>query len=73
MKKGKIIMFGLAALAATSIGGTWAVWTSVVQTRNEYMIPRYKTELEEKFTRPDDWQPGITTQKEVWVSNGREG
>lgn len=69
MKKGKIIMFGLAALAAASIGGTWAVWTSVIQTRNEYMIPKYKTELEEKFTRPDDWQPGITTQKEVWVSN----
>ncbi len=69
MKKGKIVLFGLAALAVASIGGTWAAWTAYQETANEYMVPKYKTSLEEKFTRPDDWQPGISMRKEVWVSN----
>ena len=69
MRKGKFVLFGLAILSAAAIGGTWAAWTSVIQTGNEYMIPQYKTSLEEKFNPPDDWQPGITTQKQVWVSN----
>ena len=69
MKKGKVILWGLAALAALSVGGTWAAWTQVLVTGNEYKIPQYKTSLTEKFTQPDDWQPGIETQKQVWVSN----
>jgi len=69
MKKGKFMLFGLAVLAAGAVGGTWAAWTTAVQTGNEYMIPQYRTSLEEKFNPPDDWQPGITTEKQVWVSN----
>ncbi|MEY8337602.1 BsaA family SipW-dependent biofilm matrix protein [Lachnospiraceae bacterium 62-35] len=69
MRKGKIMLMGLALLAAAAIGTTWAAWTQVIQTGNEYKIPRYKTSLEEHFRQPDDWQPGIKTRKEVWVSN----
>ena len=36
MKKGKIVLFGLAALAVASIGGTWAAWTAYQETANEY-------------------------------------
>lgn len=69
MKKGKFMLFGLAVLAAGLTGGTWAAWSSSAQAGNEYMIPQYRTSLEEKFDSPDDWQPGRTTQKQVWVSN----
>ncbi|XBX09212.1 BsaA family SipW-dependent biofilm matrix protein [Enterocloster clostridioformis] len=69
MKKGKIMLLGLAVLAAASVGTTWAAWSQVIRTGNEYRVPRYKTSLEEHFRQPDDWQPGITTQKQVWVSN----
>ena len=62
-------MFCLAVLAVVSTGATLAAWSQAVQTGNEYMVPRYRTSLEENFRQPDDWQPGITTQKQVWVSN----
>lgn len=69
MKKGRMMMFCLAVLAVVSTGATLAAWSQAVQTGNEYMVPRYRTSLEENFRQPDDWQPGITTQKQVWVSN----
>lgn len=69
MKKGRILIFAAAVLAALSVGGTLAAWSQVIQTGNEYRIPQYKTSLEEEFSQPDDWQPGITTRKAVWVSN----
>lgn len=68
MKK-KLLLLGMAACAIAAVGTTWAAWVSIVRTGNEYMIPQYKTSLEEKFERPEDWQPGITTEKQVWVSN----
>lgn len=73
MKKGKFVLFGLAVMAAAAVGVTWAAWAQVLRTGNEYMIPKYKTSLEERFRQPDDWQPGITTQKQVWVSNDLKG
>lgn len=73
MKKGRILILGLAVLAAASVGATWASWVSYVRAGNEYMIPRYRTSLEEQFQGPDNWQPGITTEKKVWVSNNLAG
>ena len=49
MKKGKIMLLGLAVLAAASVGTTWAAWSQVIRTGNEYRVPRYKTSLEEHF------------------------
>lgn len=69
MKKGRLILFGLAVLSVASVGATWAVWSDHEQTRNEYMIPQYKTELEEKFEKPENWQPGVEAEKRVWVTN----
>ena len=43
MKKGKIMLLGLAVLAAASVGTTWAAWSQVIRTGNEYRVPRYKT------------------------------
>ena len=39
MKKGKLIIFGLAVLSVASVGATWAAWSDHEQARNEYRIP----------------------------------
>lgn len=66
------MVFGLAALAVLSIGSTWAAWTATTIVHNEYRIPKYATKLVERFTPPSEWQPGVTTEKAVWISNSEE-
>lgn len=69
-KKKRVIIAGLAAAAAAAmIGGTWAVWTQQIQAGNEYQIAKYSTRLEENFDPPENWQPGISVEKAVWVTN----
>ncbi|MCD7790710.1 MAG: hypothetical protein LUH55_09340 [Bacteroides thetaiotaomicron] len=46
-----------------------AVWLSELYTGNEYRVQKYKTSLEKAFDAPDNWQPGVTIQREFWVSN----
>ena len=70
MKKSKIYIAGLAAMAAAAtIGGTWAVWTQQLLAKNEYMTAKYSTLLEEEFKSPPTWLPGEETKKAVWVKN----
>lgn len=70
MKKSKIYIAGLAAMAAAAtIGGTWAVWTQQLLAKNEYMTAKYSTLLEEEFESPPTWLPGEETKKAVWVKN----
>lgn len=70
MKKSRIYIAGLAAMAAAAtIGGTWAVWTQQLLAKNEYMTAKYSTFLEEEFESPDAWLPGEETRKAVWVRN----
>lgn len=70
MRKKKIIIAGAAALlAASMIGGTWAVWTRTLIAKNEYKTAKYSTFLTEHFKEPENWEPGITQQKEVMVTN----
>ncbi len=69
MKKKRLIA-GLAAVAAAAmIGSTWAAWTQTLVAKNEYETAKYSTFLEETFEGPQQWQPGITQQKDVWVKN----
>lgn len=70
MRKKNMILLGLVSLAATAlIGGTWAAWTQELTTGNEFRTAYYSTKLEEKFQSPDDWKPGVETEKNVWLSN----
>lgn len=70
MKKKKILIAGLAAIAAAAtIGGTWAVWTQTEVAHNEFMTANYCTDLQETFTPPTEWLPGEETEKAVWVNN----
>lgn len=70
MRNDKKALAGLAALAVlTLIGGTWAYYSQTLQAGNEFMTAKYDTTLEEKFQSPEDWQPGLETEKRVWVNN----
>ncbi len=70
MRKGRHKLLGLAALASLMlIGGTWAAWTQELWTGNEFMPGQYDTSLDEVFTPPDGWQPGVEQEKKVWISN----
>ena len=70
MRKKKIIIAGAAALLALSmIGGTWAAWSQTLVAKNEYETAKYSTFLTEHFKEPENWEPGITEQKEIMVTN----
>lgn len=70
MKKSRVLIAGLAAIAAAAtIGGTWAAWSQQLLAKNEYMTAKYSTFLEEKFEQPEGWQPGQEEEKAVWVQN----
>ena len=73
MRKKNIALLGIASLAMTAlVGGTWAVWTQELKAGNEFRTAYYSTKLEEKFQSPDNWQPGVETEKNVWLSNPGE-
>lgn len=70
MRKSRIFIAGLAAIAAAAmIGGTWAVWTQTLLAKNEFMTAKYSTVLEEEFESPGAWLPGEEEKKAVWVQN----
>lgn len=74
MKKNRIVIAGLAAIAAAAIiGNTWAVWTQEKQAGNEYMTAKYSTFLREDFDQEKaktwQWLPGEEINKQVWVEN----
>lgn len=51
------------------IGGVFAYWTQELQVHNEFKTARYDTNIEEKFSPPDDWKPGQEINKDVWITN----
>ena len=61
------IIIGAAALAI--VAGSWAFFTSINEVENELKTAKYGTEMVEKFTPSEDWQPGQEIAKEVGVAN----
>ena len=73
MKKKKsnkkpIIAIVLIALIGV-IGGTIAVFTSSATIPNVFKTLEYKTQYDEVFVSPEDWKPGVDTEKKVYVRN----
>lgn len=71
MKKRKLCrVLALAALLVIGIvGGTVAYSTQTKQAVNEFRTGEYATELVEEFVPPNNWQPGISVNKDVKVRN----
>lgn len=69
-KNNKLAIVSLVALLVVGIvGGTFAVFNQTLTAENKFTVGAYGTQIEEKFTPPEDWTPGTTTDKEVWVKN----
>lgn len=66
-KKNMIALAGVAALAV--VGGTLAFYNSTLAVTNKLSTKGYESQLIEKFTPKDDWQPGVTVDKVVQVKN----
>lgn len=69
--KSRICSLAMAAcFGVCMVGETLAYdWDQTIDTTNEFQPGIYTTVLEEEFTAPTDWMPGIETNKDVWVSN----
>lgn len=39
---------------------------------NQFEVASYDIKIEEEFHSPDNWLPGIETNKDVWIKNNRE-
>ena len=50
-------------------GGTFAYFTNNKDLENEFKTKVYKTKVIEEFISPDNWTPGTTTNKTIFVSN----
>lgn len=66
-KKNMVALAGVAALAF--IGGTLAYYNSTLAVTNKLSTKGYESQLIEKFTPKDDWQPGVAVDKVVQVKN----
>ncbi len=70
-RKKKIMLISTLATAALIIGGlTFAWYTSKDSVTNTFKTSgNLKTVVVENFTPPTNWQPGVTTDKVVQVTN----
>lgn len=68
--KNKKNLFGLIALVGVlAISATIAYFSETLNMKNELSTTRYGSEIIEKFTPRDDWEPGAEVEKTVGVSN----
>lgn len=68
--KSKKNMLALAAmLGVAGVGGTLAYFNQELSAANKFDTGVYDTELVEKFTPKDNWEPGVKVNKDVWVEN----
>jgi len=66
-KKSLIALFLLVLIGL--VAGAFAYFTSSVTLKNEFSTHTYSAIITEKFTSPDKWTPGTTTEKIVNVTN----
>lgn len=71
--KNKKTLIALAVLVFIGIiGGTFAFFTSTQTFDNLFKAKTFSTKFEEKFESPDNWVPGVTTDKEIFATNTGE-
>ena len=54
------------------VGLTLAYFSNTTSVENEFKTREYGTTVEEVFTSPTDWLPGVTTNKTVVATNSGE-
>ena len=74
MKKNAVALIALAALFTFgAAAGTFAYFTHEAIFENIFQTKPYSAEAYEEFTPPDDWTPGVTTDKKIYAKNTGEG
>ena len=69
MKKKKIILMILFLAFGSIISYTFSYFSDSTDLLNVFKINKYKTEIIENFVSPDNWLPGNTVEKIVYVDN----
>lgn len=68
--KNKKSIGGIVLLALTvGIIGSLAYFSQEITKTNEFKTAKYDTTIEEEFTPPNDWVPGVEVNKDVIVKN----
>lgn len=68
--KNKKSLGGILLLALTvGVVGSLAYFSQELTKTNEFKTAKYDTTIEEEFTPPTDWLPGVEVNKDVTVKN----
>lgn len=68
--KNKKSLGGILLLALTvGVAGSLAYFSQELTKTNEFKTAKYDTTIEEEFTPPTDWLPGVEVNKDVTVKN----
>ncbi|MFQ8705054.1 MAG: BsaA family SipW-dependent biofilm matrix protein [Thomasclavelia sp.] len=68
--KNKKSLGGIMILVLTlGVVGSLAYFSQEITKTNEFKTAKYDTTIEEEFTPPDDWLPGVEVNKDVTVKN----
>ena len=68
--KNKKSLGGIMLLVLTvGVVGSLAYFSQEITKTNEFKTAKYDTTIEEEFTPPDNWLPGVEVNKDVMVKN----
>lgn len=73
MKRKKSLIAIISLSAFLVIGGAVAYYNSTTNVDNKLKTGQFKSEVVEKFTPKDNWEPGDKVTKEVGVENTGTG
>lgn len=69
MKNKKSLLGVLGLALVVGIAGSLAYFSQELTKTNEFDTAKYETTIEEEFTPPTEWLPGVDVKKEVAVKN----
>ena len=69
MKGKRVIVLLLVIMIMSIIGFTFAYFNDSVDILNVFKTKVFKTEVIEEFESPENWLPGTTTFKSIYVEN----
>lgn len=69
MKNKKVLIIILLLAIGSIISYTFSYFSDSTDLLNVFKTNKYKTELIENFVSPNNWLPGNTIQKKVYVDN----
>ena len=69
MKNKKVMIALILLMFICGFSFTIAFFTDTIELENVFKTKKFKTTVTEEFVSPDNWLPGDTTTKKVYVNN----